>query len=87
MMLLVVPNQTEKKSHIKTSNTKRKRLNTKFYGCHDIKKNEIFLQLYISRGKFRYQILADLTLLAKTYIYIGSVYLIYTYDYGTDMNQ
>lgn len=21
------------------------------------------------------------------YIYIGSVYLIYTYDYGTDMNQ
>ena len=70
MMLLVVPNQTEKKSHIKTSNTKRKRLNTKFYGCHDIKKNEIFLQLYISRGKFRYQILADLTLLAKIYIYI-----------------
>ena len=70
MMLLVVPNQTEKKSHIKISNTKRKRLNTKFYGCHDMKKNEIFFAAIYFAGKILLPNSCRSHFVGKKYIYI-----------------
>ena len=59
-----------KKSHIKISNTKRKRLNTKFYGCHDMKKNEIFFAAIYFAGKISLSNSCRSHFVDKKYIYI-----------------